>query len=224
MTGEAHNTRTIASTLNIAFALMVGGAAMFLLFGAPLSPGHGRDGNSWLLLPCVLAIVPHWALIHEAIHGHFHAQRSVNDVAGRVLGILFLAPYDGLRFGHLSHHALNARPTERPEIYDPQQRSRLRAITVFYLRLLGGLYLAELLSGPLSLLPRRIVRPLVRRIFYAGTPDAAHMADRAEQMLLAPRILRRMRFDALVILLLISAAFATHVEPRSSDLGNSRQL
>ena len=127
-------------------------------------------------------------------------RRGVNEAAGRVLAILFLAPFDGLRFGHLSHHALNARPSERPEFYDPAKRSGLRAAAAFYARLLGGVYLLEVASGPLGLLPRRMLRPIVRWVFYDGTPDAAHMADRAERVLLAPDALGRMRRDALLIL------------------------
>ena len=48
-----------------------------------------------------------------------------------------------------------------------------------------GLYLVEVASGPLSLLPRRLLRPIVRRLFYDGEPEAGHMADRAERVLLA---------------------------------------
>jgi len=158
----------------------------------------------------MLASVAHWALVHEAVHGHFHISRRVNEAAGRILAILFLAPFDGLRFGHLSHHALNARASERPEYYDPRHISVWRATTEFYVRLLFGVYLLEVLSGPLSLLPRRVLRPLVRWIFYDGAPDAAHMADRAERVLLAPATLRRLWLDAALILLLLAGSFAAY--------------
>ena len=99
----------------------------------------------------------------------------------------------------VAHHALNARPSERPEFYDPRKRSGWRARAAYYLRLLCGIYLLEIASGPLALLPRAALRPIVRWVFYDGAPDAGHMADRAERVLLAPATLRRMRIDTLAI-------------------------
>jgi fatty acid desaturase len=196
---------------NLAYAAGAGALTLLLLFGVPLALGSGQVAVAWVLaLAYVLATVPHWALVHEAVHGHFHVSRAVNEAAGRVLSILFLAPFDGLRFGHLSHHALNAQATERPEFFDPRRTPGWRAAAVYYVRLLCGLYLLEVASGPLSLLPRRLLRPVVRRVFYDGAPDAAHMADRAERILLSPPMLRRLRIDAALILLLLAAAFAVH--------------
>ena len=186
--------------VNIAIGVAVGVLALATLFGG------GGGSAIWLVPIFVLATVPHWALIHEAVHGHFHRSRAVNEAAGRLLSILFLAPFDGLRFGHLSHHALNARPVERPELYDPTQRSRLGAAAEYYFRLVCGLYLLEVASGPLSLLPRRLLQPVVRAVFYEGAPSAGHMADRAERTLLAPATLLRLRADALVILALLAGA------------------
>jgi len=82
------------------------------------------------------------------------------------------ASFDALRFGHLSHHALNANPSDRPELFDPELMTRPRAALVFYPRLLFGIYTAEILSGLVSLLPRRWFRPIVRAVFYEGQPDA----------------------------------------------------
>jgi fatty acid desaturase len=65
-------------------------------------------------------------------------------------------------------------------------------------------------SGPLSLLPRRLLRPLVRQVFYEGAADAGHMADRAERVLLAQATLRRLRLDAVLILQLLAASLATY--------------
>ena len=204
MRGDAMAARAVPGHLNLAYAALVAGLALAVFLGVPVA---GHLWGHWLLVAFVLATVPHWALIHECVHGHFHRRRTVNAAAGRVLAILFLAPFDGLRFGHLSHHALNARASERPEFYDPAQRSGVLATATFYARLFCGVYLLEIASGPLALLPRRLLRPMVRRVFYDGTPDAAHMADRAERVLLAPDVLRRMRHDAWVILALLAGAF-----------------
>jgi fatty acid desaturase len=73
---------------------------------------------------------------------------------------------------------------------------------VFYAQLLFGVYLLELAASLLSLLPRPMLRPMVRRVFYEGDADAARMADRAERTLLAPGNLTRIRTDAVAILVL----------------------
>lgn len=210
MTGRADLARSVPSDINLAFASIAGAVTLLILFAIPMALGSDHPAAAVLVLAYVLAAVLHWALVHEAVHGHFHGRRAVNEAAGRVLSILFLAPFDGLRFGHLSHHALNARPSERPEFYDPRDCSGLRAAAVYYLRLLCGVYLFEVASGPLSLLPRRLLRPLLRSVFYEDAPDAAHMADRAERVLLAPATLRRLRLDAVAILLLLTASFAAY--------------
>ena len=202
--------RTMPGQLNLGYAAVVAGLALAAFLGVPSALAAGHAWAAWLLVPFVLATVAHWALIHECVHGHFQARRGVNEAAGSVLAVLFLAPFAGLRFGHLAHHALNARPSERPEFYDPAVRSGLRAAVVFYARLLCGIYLLEVASGPLALLPRRVLRPIVRRVFYDGTPDAAHMADRAERVLLAPATLGRMRREALMILALLGTSFGLY--------------
>ncbi|MFL5337932.1 MAG: fatty acid desaturase [Geminicoccaceae bacterium] len=148
MSGSTIPTRSVTSGLNIAYAILVGTLTLVVLFGVPSALPAGNDWGPWLVLAYVLATVPHWAFVHEAVHDHFHERRVVNEAAGRLLSLLFLAPFDGLRFGHLSHHALNARASERPEFYDPRRRSGRRAAIAYYLRLLCGIYLLEVASGP----------------------------------------------------------------------------
>jgi fatty acid desaturase len=206
-TAVAGHEAAIPARTNLLAAAAIGAGDLAFLFGVPALLAAGHGWAPWLALPFALSTIPHWALIHEAVHGHLHPRRGVNHGAGRLLAVLFLAPFDALRFGHLSHHALNARATERPECYDPHARAWLGAAPVFYARLLGGVYLAEAASSLLSLLPRRALRPVVRKVFYDGELEAAHMADRAERALLAPRSLRRIRTDAVsaVALLALSA-------------------
>ncbi len=194
----------VPAALNLVLAVMLIAANLTLLL---VMPALLESTSPLLLLPAylllILATVPHWATLHEAIHGRLLPWPRANEALGRLLAILFGAPYAVLRFGHLSHHALNARATERPEFFDPTRRSWLGAALVYYPRLLFGLYTVEAVSGPLSLLPRRLLRPIVRRLFYEGDPEAAGMADRAERQLLATGRLRRIRLDALATLALV---------------------
>jgi fatty acid desaturase len=210
MTAVAGYEATIPARTNLLVAGAIGAGNLGFQFGLPTLMAAGHGWAAWLALPLALSTIPHWALIHEAVHGHLHRRATVNDAVGRALSILFLAPFDALRFGHLSHHALNARATERPECYDPSSRTRLAASLAFYVRLLCGIYLLETASSLLSLLPRRALRPVVRKVFYEGEPDAGHMADRAERVLLKPRTLRRIRVDsAAAIALLAGSAWAS---------------
>jgi fatty acid desaturase len=189
--------------LGVAGLLIAANLVLFLVLPAFLLP----LGPLWLLLilPVLLVTVTHWAIIHEAIHGSLLPRRAANDLLARCLCILYGSPFHVVRFGHLSHHTLNGRPTERPEVFDPRKVSLWRIGPVYYLRLIIGLYGAEFLSGPASLLPRRLLRPLVRRAFYEGRDDARNMADRAERELLG-RHLAQIRLDALLILLLFGAS------------------
>jgi fatty acid desaturase len=198
----------IAWNLALAAVIAIANLCLFLLVPLWLLP----KSTWWLLLlvPVVLLTVTHWALIHEAIHANLHPVKRVNNLLGRGLAILFGAPFRVLRFGHLSHHSLNGRPSERPELYRDGEGPRWRIALVYYARLLFGLYGAEVASGPLSLLPRRMLRPLVRAVFYEGRPDARGMAERAERDLLAPEHLRQARLDALLALGLLGSGLALY--------------
>lgn len=200
----------VPSRVNLAAVSGVVAACLALFFGVPLLLAQGHGWAAWLLVPLVLTIVPHWALIHEAVHGHLLPGPRGNELLGRVLAVLFLSPFDTLRFGHLSHHALNAKVAERPEYYDPRLRSRVRAVLVFYGRLLFGVGLLETASCLLALLPRRVLRPIVRQIFYEHEPEAARMAGRAERMLLAPGTLRQIRIGGLTAMLVLGTSLLAY--------------
>jgi fatty acid desaturase len=191
---------------NLSMAALVLSANLACGLAVPLLlPASGP----WLLLALVALAaltVPHWALIHEAVHGHLHPDRRLNEALGRALGVLFGAPFAVLRFGHLSHHALNSNPAERPELYDPAATPRWRARAAYYPRLLFGVYFAELASSLVCLLPRRLLAPIVRRVFYEGSPGAGGMADRAERRLLGDgRRLAQVRLDGVLALLWLGA-------------------
>ncbi|GAA2638126.1 hypothetical protein GCM10010399_84260 [Dactylosporangium fulvum] len=117
----------------------------------------------WLLLPLALTTVPLWSLVHEAIHGTLLRDRPWNDRLGRLLAIGYGAPFTLLKAGHLLHHRYSRTRRERTEVYDPETTSWLVAARMYYPRLLGGLYLAELASVLLALLPAAGWHRLVRR-------------------------------------------------------------
>ncbi|PYM17836.1 MAG: hypothetical protein DMD81_07740 [Candidatus Rokuibacteriota bacterium] len=105
----------IPGRLNLALASIVAAALLSILAAA------GQLGFWW----CALVLAPAWgvlmntayALIHEAEHNLFHADRRVNDGAGVLLALFFPAPFHLLRQGHLGHHLRNRSDDEAFDLY-----------------------------------------------------------------------------------------------------------
>jgi fatty acid desaturase len=194
------NTAPIPVAANVALAAFLWAVGLAVYFAVPfllpLSPWFAV-----LLVPAVLTTTTNWALMHEAIHGHFHARGRINDAFGRISGILFGAPYETLKFGHLLHHAINGTPDDRPEYFDPAKQSRLAAALVFYPRLMFGLYAVEVIGAFACLMPRKVLAKLTA--LFPGESGE----ERATRYLLEPRRLRAMRFDALATVALMALAF-----------------
>ncbi|HEY1709117.1 MAG TPA: fatty acid desaturase [Rhizomicrobium sp.] len=194
------DTAPIPVAANMALAAFLWAVGLFVYFGVPallpLSPWFAL-----LLVPAVLTTTTNWALMHEAIHGHFNRSARVNDAFGRISGILFGAPYETLKFGHLLHHSINGTPDDRPDYYDSAKQSRLAAALVFYPRLMFGLYAVEAIGAFACLLPRSVLKKLTA-LFPGETGE-----ERATRYLLEPRRLRAMRFDALATIALMALAF-----------------
>jgi len=171
---------------------------MFLL---PASPLFGL-----LLIPSVLASNTYWAIIHEALHGKIHPTRQVNNALGRSLCVLFGSPFQLLRFGHLMHHRFNRSPIDRAEVFTAGGPSRM-AVGTYYFKLLGGLYLLELLASLVALFPKPYYRAFVLWAFGEVAPDGRTMKVAAEGQLLERPGYGRMQFDGLLVVMLFGASF-----------------
>ncbi|PQV54701.1 fatty acid desaturase [Paraburkholderia sp. BL21I4N1] len=145
------------------------GAAMVLQFVAwPFLLRHWGMAALGLAVPLVVLAPTHWGLIHEAIHGQLLPQRRRNEALGRLLAIAYLLPFDAVRFGHLMHHRFTREPYDQPDVYDGAT-PRAYARAGYTLRLLGGLYLAEMALPLLSFLPARwTCRLVASQIGHAG--------------------------------------------------------
>jgi fatty acid desaturase len=190
-----------ATRLNAALAGMLIAASLLLLFAVPawLLPA-----NPWwglLLAPVALATNTLWSLIHEAIHGHLFARRTLNDAAGRLLCVLYGAPFRALRVAHLLHHRYSRTRRDRTEVYDRARPSRLAATVGFYVQLLGGMYFLEVLSSLACLLPRRAIDWLAPRLDTHDTTGGLVVRAVRE-----PAALHEMRLDMLAILVIFGVA------------------
>ncbi|MFB9235807.1 fatty acid desaturase [Plantactinospora siamensis] len=187
--------------------LLLGGAVgvlavQLLLLPLWLLPADGRW--AWALLPLALLATPYWSLLHEAIHGSLLPGRRWNDRCGRLLAVGYGAPFVLLKRGHLLHHRYSRTPLERTEVYDPATTTRLRTAPGYYLRLLGGLYLAEVSTVLLLAVPVRLWRLLAARL---DRPDsvAGLLLEGVRR-----RQLREFRVDAAAVLLAYAAAFVAY--------------
>jgi fatty acid desaturase len=192
------------STLGLSMLALHGLALLAVpLWLLPMSP-------AWLLLLILPALLSPmlWSLIHEAVHGLLHPRPGVNALLGRALAVVFGAPFRPLRFAHLRHHRYNRTSIARDEVFDETRTPRWRAALEHHLRLLGGLYAAEVALNLLCWLPRGL---LARLSFLKPPPEwpqATTPAQRlAERELLSAPARWEMRIDALVVLALYGTAF-----------------
>lgn len=192
------------SPLNAALVAAAVALQLAALLAVPLAT-HADPRWGFALVPIVLATNTYWSLLHEAIHGMLFAGRRINDAAGRLLGILFAAPFRPLRTGHLLHHRFSRTARERTEVFDPARTPRWRAAFAYYPRLLGGLYLAEVMVTLAAAVPQRALAALERRL--EGDDTVAHLVVRA---LREPGARAELRLDAAAIAALYGASFALY--------------
>ncbi|HEY4967150.1 MAG TPA: fatty acid desaturase [Puia sp.] len=122
----------------------------------------------WVLL-CgfffAVNMVPVYSLIHEAEHGIIHPNETVNNIMGRWLSTLFIAPYTFFKHCHLKHHKKNRTDEEMWDLYYEHQEKSKKYGTLYGMMIgLGyfSMWLAVLLY---ALAPRLIYT----NFFYSQT-------------------------------------------------------
>lgn len=197
---------------NAAMLAVAGLALAWQLLGLPLllrASGGFSPALLATLVPVVLATPIHWGLIHEGIHGQLLRGRRANEGLARLLAIGLAMPFDAVRFGHLIHHRFTREPFDRPDVDDATE-PRWRKRFAYYVRLLGGLYVGELLVPLVAFLPAHRARALIAHGVGAHGPEGAqvqrhfanHAADAGKR--------RRARRDWLCSCALYALAFALY--------------
>lgn len=79
-----------------------------------------------------------YALMHEAVHRHFHENAAVNENAGRFIAGFFPTAFALQRVFHLAHHANNRTEHERFDYYAPDENKALKFAQWYCI--LTGLY------------------------------------------------------------------------------------
>jgi fatty acid desaturase len=124
-------------------------AILFQLAGLILTPVIWSWGGVSFAVYLALygyATIMCWLLIHEAIHHKLLRNRAANDFLGRVHAILFGCPFYILKIGHLTHHRYNRSELDTTELVPAETKHFVRWWLAYYGRILGLLYLSEVIS------------------------------------------------------------------------------
>ena len=140
------------------------------------------------------------ALLHEAIHGRLVRRKDWNTRLGRALAIGTGISFDAIRLGHMTHHRFPRHVLDRADIVEPGS-SRFVAGINFYGGLLGGLYLREILTSVVMLLPRRAIDFVAAYVMVED--DALNNALRRG----LDRRLARIRIDSAFVIAIYAVAF-----------------
>lgn len=183
----------------LAGGLIVAGAYQFWILPLFLLPESLLWG--FTLVPIALLTNTYWALTHDTFHGSFCTSARTNVAIGRVLCVMFGAPFHMLRLAHLLHHGFNRTPKERIEVYDASKTNRLSVSLTYYFQLLGGLYLQEFLSVWLFLLPKKAILR-----FFGNSGSESSLLPTMVKKLTTGETLRSARFDSAAIIVVFGSA------------------
>jgi beta-carotene hydroxylase len=93
-------------------------AATILLLGATAAAYLAGAIPVALAIPLnTLAIYLSFTVMHEAMHGVAHSNRTVNTWLGRLMGPLLTITYPMFRAVHYEHHSHTNDPDRDPDLY-----------------------------------------------------------------------------------------------------------
>jgi len=126
----------IPGRLNVALALLAAAVACALLW----TVAHAQSMPVRLLGAVAFSYVGNtlFSLLHEAVHGVFHADARVNAGFGRWLAAFFPTSFTLQRFFHLGHHRRNRSAAERFDYIAPGENALLKRVQWY--GILTGLY------------------------------------------------------------------------------------
>jgi fatty acid desaturase len=133
---RAQRIDPIPGALNLALATVAPAAALGLLVAASHTASWGWRIGAALAFSYVNNTI--FALLHEAVHGHVHASRTVNEGIGRVMAAFFPTSLGFQRICHLGHHQRNRSDAELFDYILPGE-SRLVKTLQWY-GVLTGIY------------------------------------------------------------------------------------
>ena len=168
----------IPDRINIVITILCTCAYFALLWTA----SHVHEYRWILLCGFLFAVmmVPVYSLIHEAEHGIINSNEVVNDIMGRWLSILFIAPYTFFKHCHLKHHKKNRTDEEMWDLYYEHQDKRKRYGTLYGMMIGIGYFSMWLAVILYAFAPRLIYT----RFFYSNKEIAGFIkgSDRIDKV------------------------------------------
>lgn len=191
--------RDIPQKLNLALMLFFVSLHLFIFYAAPLSGATDAPYFLYILLLTALLTPQMWALIHDSGHLVLFKERRLNNLAGRLMSILFGSNFKLLQFGHNVHHGFNRTEVDRTDIFS-KKTPRVFAGLFYYSKIFFGLYIGELLMPLLFLLPKPLIAK-IGALFLLGKSELHQKVyDQFTGSLLAGKNLRIIRFDTVILL------------------------
>ncbi len=182
-------------------------AIQFVAVPIALMPESGLEADllAWVIAVLLSLTTPfNRALLHEAIHGRLVQRRGWNVWLGRGLAVCSGISFDAIRLGHMMHHRFPRHALDRVDVIEPGT-NRITATVKFYFGLVGWLYVREILSAMMMLLPRRAITWAASRLL----PDDEAMSLTLHGALRRglDRRLARMRLDSILVIAVYGFAF-----------------
>jgi fatty acid desaturase len=115
-----------------------------------------------------------FSLLHEAVHGHFHASRRINEWGGRVAAAFFPTGLAFQRICHLGHHRRNRTDDELFDYVLPGESRLVKALQWY--GILTGVYW---LMPPLACLAYLVCPALFRTTFWKDSRLARQTSAQA---------------------------------------------
>lgn len=187
---DKSSLRYLPQKQNIAFSAF---AILFQLMGVALTPMiWAWNGLAFFvyLLVYSYATVMSWLLIHEAIHYKLLHNRQANDRLGRIHGVLFGCPFHILKVGHMTHHRYNRSELDTTELVPTDTRHFILWWLAYYVRILGGLYISEVLAPLLFFFWKRVKRVVLA---FTRSQAVATILD-----MFTRRMVQTIQFDAVL--------------------------
>ena len=151
----------IPGKTNLVIVILCSCAYFTLLWAASHVHYYG-----WVLLCGFLfavIMVPVYSLIHEAEHGIVNSNEFVNNIIGRWLSTLFIAPFTFFKHCHLKHHKKNRTDEEMWDLYYEHQ-GKLKRYGTLYGMMIGLGYFSMWLAVLLYAIAPRLI---YTRFFYS---------------------------------------------------------
>jgi fatty acid desaturase len=146
MSSREHPLRFIPQRQNLSMTAMAIVGQLTLVAVAPIAWQRGWIAFLSVLIAFLYVSILGWLLIHEAIHAKLCRSRALNDMLGRFLAVLFGCPFHILKIGHMTHHKYNRGAIDTTELVPHDTRNFALWSVAYYARILGLLYVSEVLA------------------------------------------------------------------------------